>query len=156
MTAPPIDADNLPSQHETHGLDALALACTDADPVPLDQSISDSSLWTDGLPDAQKINNKMEQRHQQFRNKRYPPVTTGRFRYQREIWQRKQAQNEFYADMSYYESLLLTVPVLPLPVPSDSTTITVPYHPAPKKRRGRPPTGGRKKWQRPSKEDEDF
>ena len=114
--------------------------------VSLFQSSSNSSLWTNGLPDPDKIRRKMDQRLQQFLTHKYPPLEDGKFRYLREIRLRKDAQNEFYADMSYYESLLETVPVLPLQAESSeaSTTTLVPYQPRPKPKRGRPYTGGRK------------
>lgn len=111
--------------------------------VSLSRSSNDSSLWTNGLPDHEKIKNKMERRLQQFIDQRYPPVENGPFRYLREIRIRKDAQNEFYADMSYYESLLYTAPVLSLQATTSTTTI-VPYEPRPKPKRGRPSTGGRK------------
>lgn len=122
--------------------------------VSLWQSSNDSSLWTNGLPDHEKIKNKMERRLQQFIDKKYPPVESGPFRYLREIRLRKDAQNEFYADMSYYESLLYAAPVLTLQATTSTTTI-VPYEPAPKPKRGRPSTGGRKPRDRRKRPDDD-
>jgi len=103
----------------------------------------DSSLWTDGLPDPVKIKNKMERTVEAFVNHRYPPIEDGQFRYLRLIHQRKLVQAEFYATMSYYESLLYAAPVLPLRAESSTTTV-LPYQPATKRKRGRPSTGGRK------------
>jgi len=107
------------------------------------QSLPNSSLWTDGLPDPVKIKNKMERTVEAFVNHRYPPIEDGQFRYLRLIHQRKLVQAEFYATMSYYESLLYAAPVLPLRAESSTTTV-LPYQPATKRKRGRPSTGGRK------------
>jgi len=101
----------------------------------------DSSLWTDGLPDPIKIKNKMDVTVDRFINHVYPPLEDGPFHYLRFIRQRKAVQAEFYASMSYYESLLASSAA---PAPPQSTTTIVPYEPAAKRRRGRPSTGGRK------------
>lgn len=120
--------------------DQLGLDASGAPSVP---PPPDSSLWTDGLPDPVKIKNKMERAVEAFVNYRYPPVEDGPFLYLRLIRQRKLVQAEFYATMSYYESLLYAAPVLPLRVESSTTTV-LPYQPATKRKRGRPSTGGRK------------
>ena len=101
----------------------------------------DSSLWTDGLPDPIKIKQKMDVTIDRFINYVYPPLEDGPFYYLRLIRQRKAVQAEFYASMSYYESLLASSAA---PAPPQSTTTIVPYEPACKRRRGRPSTGGRK------------
>jgi len=85
----------------------------------------------------------MERTVERFVNHRYPPIEDGQFRYLRLIHQRKLVQNEFYATMSYYESLLDAAPVLPLRAESSTTTV-LPYQPAQKRKRGRPSTGGRR------------
>lgn len=100
----------------------------------------DSSLWTDGLPDPDKIKRKMDQTAQAFINHVYPPIDAGPFHYMRLIRQRKLVQDEFYATMSYYESLLPVMPVLPLPAETSTTTV-VSYEPPAKRKRGRPATG---------------
>lgn len=98
----------------------------------------------------------MDRTVEQFVNYRYPPIEEGRFRYLRLIRQRKLVQDEFYATMSYYESLLDAAPVLPLRAESSTTTV-LPYQPQPKRKRGRPSTGGRKpRDQRRNKPDEDY
>lgn len=79
----------------------------------------------------------------QYANKPWPKVTDGRFRFKREIELLKLAQMEFYAEMSYFESLLVEeTPVLSLQ--ASTTTVVDMYQPAQPRRRGRPSTGGRK------------
>jgi len=139
MTTPATYASHQDASTPSHAPTAAAETL-----VSLFQSSADSSLWTNGQPDHDKIKRKMEQRLQSFINKTYPPLEDGKFRYLREIRLRKDAQNEFYADMSYYESLLYAPLVLPLQAVESSTTTIVPYEPVPKPKRGRPSTGGRK------------
>jgi len=115
---------------------------SDATGVPSVPFPPDSSLWTDGLPDPIKIRNKMARTAEAFVNHRYPPIEDGQFRYLRLIHQRKLVQNEFYATMSYYESLLYAAPVLPLQAESSTTTV-LPDQPPQKRKRGRPATGRR-------------
>jgi len=102
----------------------------------------DSSLWTDGLPDPIKIKHKMDVTVDRFINHVYPPLEDGPFYYLRLIRQRKAVQAEFYASMSYYESLLASSAA---PAPTQSTTTVVSYQPVAKRRRGRPATGIRRR-----------
>jgi len=102
-----------------------------------------TGLWTDGLPDPAKIKLRMEQLAQEFVNKRYIRITTGQYQYPREIKERKQAEAAFYGEMHYLEDLLYTTPAVLSLQPSSTTTI-VPYVPRPRRRPGRPSTGGRR------------
>jgi len=111
---------------------------TDAS-LPLPEA---KGLWTDGLPDPAKIKLRMEALALAYANKRFQTITTGQFRWIREIRERKRAQAEFYGEMHYLEDLLYAPAVLPLQ-PGSSTTI-LPYTPLPPRRRGRPSTGGRR------------
>jgi len=113
----------------------------------------DSSLWTDGLPDPIKIKNKMDVTVDRFINHVYPPLEDGPFYYLRLIRQRKAVQAEFYASMSYYESLLASSAA---PAPPQSTTTIVPYEPACKRRRGRPRTGIKPRDRRVKKDDDSY
>lgn len=112
-----------------------------------------NELWTNGVPDANKIKRRMEQLAHEYVNKRFQVITTGRFRFQREIILRKQAEREFYSAMWHLEDLLYAVPVLPLQ--AESTTTIVPYQPA-KRRRGRPATGVKPRDRRVNKDDDSY
>lgn len=112
-----------------------------------------SSLWTDGLPDPIKIKNKMDVTVDRFINHVYPPLEDGPFYYLRLIRQRKAVQAEFYATMSYYESLLASSAA---PAPPQSTITVVPYEPAAKRRRGRPRTGIKPRDRRVKKDDDSY
>jgi len=144
MTTPAISdsqlADALARHQLTGQLPPLAEPVVAGEPSA--PTLPDSSLWTNGSLDHAKINAKMERTVQAFVNHVYPPIDDGRFRYLKLIAQRKRVQQEFYADMSYYESLLFAAPVLPLRAES-STTSVVPYQPTEKRKRGRPATGRR-------------
>lgn len=101
------------------------------------------ALWTNGLPDRDKIKQRMEQTLQAYLRQEHPRVNTGPFQWAREIIAIKRAQAEFYAEMHYLDDLLYAYPVLSLPVES-TTTIVTDYTPKPQRKRGRPSTGGRK------------
>lgn len=100
------------------------------------------ALWTDGLPDKQKIKERMEQTLQTYLTLPRIVVPEGHFRHERWIAEAQRRQKLFYAEMHYLDDLLYAAPVLPLPV--ESTTTIVPYEPPAKRKRGRPSTGGRK------------
>lgn len=112
-----------------------------------------NELCTNGVPDANKIKRRMEQLAHEYVNKRFQVITTGRFRFQREIILRKQVEREFYSAMWRLEDLLYAVPVLPLQ--AESTTTIVPYEPA-KRRRGRPATGVKPRDRRVAKDDDPY
>lgn len=108
------------------------------------QNPQSRALWTDGLPDREKIKQRMEQLGRQFAARPAPSIEPGRFFHQRYIWQMMRAQSEFYAELFYLDSLLCEAPVLPLPVAQSTTTVVTPYVPRTPRRRGRPSTGGRR------------
>ena len=99
-------------------------------------------LWTDGLPNHQKIKERMAQTLQTYLTQPRIVVPEGRFRNERWIAEAHRRQNLFYAEMNYLDDLLYAAPVLSLR--AESTTTVVPYQPATKRKRGRPSTGGRK------------
>lgn len=156
MITPATNANALPRSHEpSQSLGQLQLTgyLLPESGEPCAPNLPSSSLWTDGLPDPDKIKIRMAQTEQAFLNHVYPEVREGRFRYLRWIRMRRVVQDEFYASMSYYESLLYAAPVLSLRAESSTTTvISEPYQPRAKPRRGRPSTGGRKA--RPTKRKE--
>jgi len=114
----------------------------DGSGAPLFPNPESKALWKDGLPDRDLIKQRMEETLQAYLRTPYPRVNTGRLQWAREIIALKRAQAEFYSEMHYLDDLLYAAPVLPLLAPS--TTTVVPYEPAPKRKRGRPSTGGRK------------
>jgi len=129
---------------QLHGPQSLI---QDAEPdAPEECSVSlpePTGLWTDGLPDPAKIKLRMEALAYEYVNKRFQRVTSGHFQFQREIKDRKRVEAEFYGEMHYLEDLLYATPAV-LPLQPASTTTVVPYVPAPRRRRGRPSTGGRR------------
>lgn len=103
-----------------------------------------TGLWTDGLPDPAKIKLRMEALAYEYVNKRFQRVTSGHFQFQQEIKLRKRVEAEFYGELHYLEDLLYSARPAVLPLQPASTTTIVPYVPAPRRRRGRPSTGGRR------------
>jgi len=100
---------------------------------------------------------RMHECEREYINHVYPPLHDGPFYHFRFIKQRKMVQDEFYAAMSYYESLLVSMPVLPLPATGacSTTTIVAPYTPAARRRPGRPRTGIKPRNRRVIRDDED-
>jgi len=111
-------------------------------PVLFAPTPNDSSLWTDGLPDRAKINARRQQLLDAYVTALPPVFGTHRRRYEMYYAELHRREREFYAEMYYLDDLLYAVPVLPLP--AESTTTIVTYQPAQPRRRGRPPSGGRK------------
>lgn len=103
---------------------------------------ADNGLWTDGLPDRDKVRRRMQQTADRYIASKFPDLPRDRWQHLNELKELHRRQNEFYAEMNYYEQLLYAAPVLPLQ--AESTTTIVPYTPRPKPKRGRPSTGGRK------------
>lgn len=101
------------------------------------------ALWTDGLPDTATIKQRMEETLQAYLRTPYPRAPPGRHQWAHEIIELRRAQEAFYAEMHYLDDLLYAAPVLPLPVESTTTIVTLPYVPTPKRKRGRPATGRR-------------
>jgi len=111
-------------------------------------------LWTDGLPDKDKIKQRMEALLQSYMKQEPPRIESGRFRYERYFTELHRREREFYGEMHYLDDLLHAAPVLSLP--AESTTTIVPYQPAPKRRRGRPATGIKPRDRRVNRDDDSF
>jgi len=104
------------------------------------------------LPDRDKIKDYMDRLALEYTSRVYTPVTSGQFRFEREIKDRKKAEEAFYGEMHYLEDLLWTAPVLPLRVPSPPE----PYQPVPKRKRGRPATGVKPRDRRVNAGDDEY
>jgi len=126
----------------------------DGSGAPWSPSPEFKELWTDGSADPAKIKHRMEQLATQYVSRRWQTITTGQFRFEREIQERKRIEREFYGHMHYLEDLLYAAPVLPLQ--AESTTTIAPYEPARKKRRGRPATGIKPRDRRVNKDDDSY
>lgn len=100
------------------------------------------ALWTNGVPDHDAIKERMKQLLDRYLQQKWPNVPRDRWQWFNEVAELHRRHNEFYGEMHYLEDLLYAAPVLSLPV--ESTTTIVPYTPAQPRRRGRPPSGGRK------------
>jgi hypothetical protein len=119
----------------------------------LPQKPEHKGLWTNGLPDRDKIKDYMDQLAREYTNRVYTPVTSGQFRHEREIKDRHKAQDAFYGEMHYLEDLLYSTPVRAAQAPS--TTIA-PYQPAKKRKRGRPATGVKPRDRRVNRDDDSY
>lgn len=111
-------------------------------------------LWTNGLPDHEKIKRYIARLAQHYANKKYPVINTGHFQFERDIAQRKRAQEEFFGELHYLEDLMHLTPVLPLRAVEQQQV--QPYQPATKRRRGRPATGIKPRDRRKRPDDEPY
>jgi len=151
MTTPEINGSLL-AGIQLHGFQAIRNEMPDADREHSLPSTEHKGLWTDGLPDHTRIKERMDQCLQEYLA--LPPVmvTDGNFRQQRWLAEVHRRQNMFHAEMMYYEDLLYAAPV---PVQAQSTTTVVPYQPVPKRKPGRPSTGGRQPRNRRKRPDDE-
>jgi len=106
------------------------------------------------LPDRDKIKDYMDRLALEYTSRVYTPVTSGQFRFEREIKDIRRAESEFYGEMHYLEDLLWTAPVLPLQ--AASPTPVAPCATKPKRKAGRPRTGVKPRDRRVNRDDDSY